>query len=78
MNEAIWKRLSSKFVVAESGCWEWIAAKAMGYGMVGYKGKVVQAHRLAYIGAVADSIGGKDIHHKCRNRGCITPIILSL
>ena len=73
MDEAIWKILSSKFVVAENGCWEWIAAKTMGYGMVFYKGKVGQAHRLAYIGAVGDSIGGKDIHHECRNKVCINP-----
>lgn len=44
-------RLNGKYRMLPSGCWEWIAAKSVGYGVIGVgrRGEGnLRAHRLAY------------------------------
>ena len=55
-------------------CWQWGAALCKGYGMFGYKGGVIQAHRVALLMAGRElPVGNKGltIDHICRNRACV-------
>ena len=61
------------------GCWEWTASKHEdGYGEFQLKGKVRKAHRVAYELTHGGIPEGKDIDHRCRNRGCVRPDHLRL
>jgi hypothetical protein len=55
-------------------CMEFTGAKNhLGYGYVGYKGKVMKAHRLAFLlanGPLSDDIL---VLHRCDNPACINP-----
>lgn len=55
-------------------CWLWLKAKdANGYGRVGWDGKVLLAHRVAYelvLGPIPD---GLPLDHLCRVTNCINP-----
>lgn len=49
---------------------------ANGYGHVRYEGRVVRAHRLAYVlahGLTLADIAGIEIRHTCDNPSCINP-----
>lgn len=55
-------------------CWLWTASlDGKGYGKIGVKGKLLQAHRLSYemvLGAIPD---GLVLDHLCRIRHCVNP-----
>lgn len=55
-------------------CWEWQAAvDPNGYGRFSISGRMLGAHRVAYIllvGPIADDL---DLDHLCRNRRCVRP-----
>ncbi len=72
-------RFESKYIVAESGCWEWTAATRRGYGVFSTgrfpdrSRKMIEAHRASYEhfnGAIPE---GYEIDHLCRNRACVNP-----
>lgn len=55
------------------GCWEWIAAKRLGYGRLAYEGRLIDAHRLSWLmhnGPIPD---GLCVLHRCDNRPCVRP-----
>lgn len=62
-----------------SGCWEWTAAKAGGYGSFGARigatgrFKHAQAHRHLYVSLFGPVPDGLVLDHICRNRGCVNP-----
>lgn len=63
---------------AQTGCWEWTAAKdAYGYGAVYAWGKVRKAHRVSYEIHKGPIPIGLDILHSCDNPGCLNPDHLS-
>jgi len=52
-------------------CKEWYGAKnSEGYGTTTYKGKIIYAHRLAWIKKNGDIPKGMYICHKCDNPSC--------
>lgn len=56
-----------------TGCWEWRRSKSNGYGMMSYKGKYQNAHRVFYqqrYGPLPDHL---HVDHLCRNKGCVNP-----
>lgn len=62
------------WTVTAAGCWEWKGAtKDGGYGKLGYKGKIVLAHRLSYETYVGPIPNGHFILHSCDNPPCINP-----
>ena len=65
--------LFNRTSVLENGCWEWKKNKFNGYGRLVREGQSWSAHAYSYtifIGPIPD---GKQINHKCHNRGCINP-----
>ncbi len=57
-----------------SGCWEWNSYRLKtGYGRVTFKGVSQIAHRLIYKLIVGPIPPGLDLHHVCRNKGCVNP-----
>jgi len=55
----------------ENGCLVWHGAIGDGYGLIWYKGKLVRAHRLAWLLSFGDIPAGVQVLHKCDNRACI-------
>lgn len=77
------ERLSDKYVVISSGCWQWTGAKHhLGYGMVAWweDGRVRsgKAHRMAYEVWIGPIPEGKHVMHTCDNPGCVNPAHLRL
>lgn len=60
-----------------SGCWLWTASSTKHpthpYGMIGFKGKVRIAHRVAYECWVGPIPQGMHVCHKCDVTLCINP-----
>ena len=68
------KRFWVKVEANKSGCWDWTACKIKGgYGMIGWHGKVVLAHRLAYQVLDSPIPSGLELDHLCRNTSCVNP-----
>ena len=62
-------------VAKGDACWEWRGTKSTrGYGRFYYRGRVVQAHRLAWELTKGQTFPeGMDACHHCDNRGCVRP-----
>lgn len=55
-----------------TGCWLFVGAQAKGYGHLGMNGKVLRAHRIAFM--VENEVpDGMVVDHKCRVRCCVNP-----
>jgi hypothetical protein len=70
---AVPDRVMSKVAVAETGCWEWTAAKVAGYGRVRWNGRSALAYRVIYELTVGPVPAGLELDHLCRNRACCNP-----
>lgn len=67
-------RFMAKFVVTDSGCWEWQAGRHRdGYGNFWNGRRSVGAHRFAYEHFVAPIAEGMQLDHLCRNPCCVNP-----
>lgn len=57
-----------------TGCWLWDAAiNRDGYGIVGIKGRSVEAHSALYKIVCGEVPPGLELDHKCRVRCCVNP-----
>jgi hypothetical protein len=57
-----------------TGCWEWLRAKScQGYGQLRIDNRNTLAHRYMYELNVGQIPVGADLHHECRNPGCVNP-----
>lgn len=79
MNYSNRKTLEQRFldkvlIIPFHECWEWIAHKSpSGYGYIGYKEKIIRAHRAAYELYIGKIPNGLCVCHKCDNPGCVRP-----
>ena len=74
------ERFDSKWVVADSGCWEWKASKhGRGYGLfhtgLGHKkGKMDYAHRVSmHLYKGMPMAEESEVCHSCDNTSCVNP-----
>lgn len=63
------------YVIAESGCWEWVGARSQGYGSMDQGRRV---HRLMWEQVHGPIPSAHELHHRCGNRGCVNPAHLAL
>lgn len=55
-------------------CWEWQGKlNDCGYGLKRYMGKLMNAHRAAYLHAVGEIPDGMCVCHSCDNTKCMNP-----
>lgn len=67
-------RFHSKTRLATGGCIEWTGFLCQGYGHMNLDGRVVPAHRIAWVLHHDKCIpDGLEIDHLCRNRLCVNP-----
>lgn len=68
-------RLWTKVAFAgDDECWLWLGAKdPTGYGHIRVNGKILKAHRVAYLAWGNTIPDGYDLDHLCRNRSCVNP-----
>lgn len=58
----------------DTPCHEWTRARNnCGYGLVRVNGRLMGAHRAAYLAHVGPICAGLEIDHRCRNRACVNP-----
>lgn len=66
-------RFDSKYIIVESGCWEWQTFKNKdGYGLFRFANHYL-AHRFSWALNVGEIPKGKCVLHKCDNRCCVNP-----
>lgn len=59
---------------APNHCWMWTDhADSKGYGLLSVDGKVVKAHRIAWMLAFGGIPTGLQVCHACDNPGCVNP-----
>lgn len=54
-------------------CWNWLAAKARGYGLFYIDGHLITAHRMAYQWEIGPIPDGLELDHLCQNKACVNP-----
>lgn len=75
MSAALQKRLVSRMVPDQHGCWLWQGRPSLsgGYGRVRIAGVLYYAHRVAYEAFIGPIPDGLTIDHLCRVTLCINP-----
>lgn len=78
-SEAVQERFWAK-VDTEGDCWLWKAAvrASDGIGVFGYEGKILYAHRVAYVIAFGSLPRGAAVRRSCTNPLCVRPLHLVL
>ncbi len=72
VQDRFWDKVDS---TSEDGCWAWQAAvrPADGVGVFGLDGKILYAHRLAYVVSRGLIPEGFEVRRSCGNRLCVRP-----
>jgi len=68
-SERFWRKVRR----TDTGCCEWTASCAKGYGKVGINEELHAAHRVAYRERVGPIPEGMSIDNLCRNARCVNP-----
>lgn len=77
-HEAAQRAIAGKFIITESGCWEWTAGKSHGYGQVRVRevfgSAPVYVHRLMFVIVNRQPIPPRyQVCHTCDNPMCCNP-----
>lgn len=71
LHQMMWARIE---LHGPDECWPWRGAiKPNGYGVLNFKGKGHNAHKLVFQALVADVPAGLVLDHICSNRACVNP-----
>src|SRR5260370_1343144 len=62
-----------KLPESEDSCWEWLAWKREGYGLLKVGKSSEGAHRIIYRAAFGDIPRDLEVDHLCRNHSCVNP-----
>lgn len=62
-----------KYVDKTESCWNWTGATRTGYGLFRMDGRILSAHRVAYVLENFTIPDHAVLHHKCGNRKCVRP-----
>jgi len=73
MLSPIEERFWAKVNKIEGGCWEWTAAKSVGYGRFKVDGRLLLAHRFSYELQHGPIPEGLWVLHHCDNPCCVNP-----
>ncbi len=69
-----WKRWRSRVFYVQDSCWPWTGTRdSKNYGVLKSKGRMVKAHRMAYVAAYGPIPSGLCVLHKCDNPPCCNP-----
>lgn len=61
------------------GCWFWQNGTSSGYGVLGYRRRIVYAHRYSYQLATGKIIPkGLVVDHLCCNKSCVNPLHMEI
>ena len=76
-------RFSSKVQMSgnQNDCWTWTGAKhsrTRGYGKFRLGGRVMNAHKAAYLLFVGEVEAGMVLGHQCNNEHCVNPSHLKM
>jgi len=55
----------------ETGCWEWVAASARGYGKIRVDDSLLTAHRVTFRLAHGSLSSTDQLNHTCHRRSCV-------
>lgn len=70
----IWKQRVLPRVEKTSTCWVWQGAvTSSGYGTLGFRGRTLSVHVVAYQAMKGEIPKGHQIRHTCDNRLCVRP-----
>lgn len=78
--QRFWSKVDKTATVPKSPhvttpCWEWTGSRRnIGrYGSFGFQGKVENTHRVSWVLAFGEIVGGLQVLHRCDNMGCVRP-----